>query len=486
MSLSSALSIAQSALSHTSRQTTIVSRNVADANNPDYARRTAMVVTTDSGARVVQIQRATNEALFRQNIQSISSSSAQSTLLTGLDSLSLDLNGVEYASSPATAIGNFLQSLQTYSATPSNNATGQMVVESARQIVTTLNTGSQSITAFRTDIDKQIQKGVSDLNSLLQQFQEANDTVVSGTRTGRDVNDALDKRDSLLKKISEQLPVNAISRPDGDLMLVTSSGATLFEKTPRPVTFQASSLLGPGSTGNAVYVDGVALTAGIGGNTTAQGKLAAQLQLRDDVAVQAQSQLDEIARGLITTFRETDPNGVQPDAAGLFTWAGAPAVPAGGILITGLAAGISLNTAFDNTQGGNPALLRDGGANGAAYVVNATGGTSYTTQLLAYSDRMDTKIAFDPAAGIDGNFAITDYSTESISWYQAIRSDASSGNTTKSALLTRNSEALSNETGVNVDEEMSLLLDLEHTYEASARILQTIDNLLATLLEAMR
>ena len=39
MSLSTALSIAQSALRNTSRQTSIVSRNVSDASNPDYTRR---------------------------------------------------------------------------------------------------------------------------------------------------------------------------------------------------------------------------------------------------------------------------------------------------------------------------------------------------------------------------------------------------------------------------------------------------------------
>ena len=67
MSLSSAFSIAQSALLTTSQQTSIVSRNVADASNPDYARRIAVVTSTAPGARSVDIQRAANDLLFRQN-----------------------------------------------------------------------------------------------------------------------------------------------------------------------------------------------------------------------------------------------------------------------------------------------------------------------------------------------------------------------------------------------------------------------------------
>ncbi|MEP4751127.1 MAG: flagellar basal body rod C-terminal domain-containing protein, partial [Nitratireductor sp.] len=40
-------------------------------------------------------------------------------------------------------------------------------------------------------------------------------------------------------------------------------------------------------------------------------------------------------------------------------------------------------------------------------------------------------------------------------------------------------------TGVNIDVEMSLLLDLEHAYEASARLIRTVDQMMATLLETV-
>ena len=60
-----------------------------------------------------------------------------------------------------------------------------------------------------------------------------------------------------------------------------------------------------------------------------------------------------------------------------------------------------------------------------------------------------------------------------------MRKDASSAAEAKEALATRTEEALSNDTGVNVDIEMSLLLDLEHTYEASARLIRAVDDMLA-------
>ena len=67
-----------------------------------------------------------------------------------------------------------------------------------------------------------------------------------------------------------------------------------------------------------------------------------------------------------------------------------------------------------------------------------------------------------------------------------MRKDASSAAEAKEALAARTEEALSNDTGVNVDMEMSLLLDLEHTYEASARLIKAVDDMLSSLLMAVR
>jgi flagellar hook-associated protein 1 FlgK len=65
-----------------------------------------------------------------------------------------------------------------------------------------------------------------------------------------------------------------------------------------------------------------------------------------------------------------------------------------------------------------------------------------------------------------------------------VRQQASTAADSKEALATRTAEALSNQTGVNVDTEMSLMLDLEHTYQASARILNTVNQMLDALLQA--
>lgn len=484
MSLSSALSIAQSSIRNAGRQTSVVSRNIQEAQNPDYTRRTAVVASMAPGARVIEIQRATNEQLFRQNLSATSAWNGQSALYAGMERLGVSVNGVDNASSPATAIGNLQQALQLFSASPSNRNLAETTLDAARQVVRSLNDGTDAIQAFRAQTDLEISASVDELNKLLADFEGANNSVISGTRTGRDVSDALDQRDAIVKKIAEYVPVSTFTRGDNDMVIMTGHGSTLFESVPRKVTFQPSPTYAAGVAGNSVYIDGVAVPLGIGGNTDASGKIAGLVQVRDSTATTMQAQLDEVARGLITAFAETAP--AMPDAPGLFTWSGAPAIPPAGTLVSGLAGSIRINPAMDSAQGGNPMLLRDGGANGAAYVANTGGGASFADLLIAYGDRLDTPMAFDPAAGTTTSATLSNYAATAIGWLDGVRQAASRATEAKEALAVRTAEALSNETGVNVDMEMSLLLDLEHSYEASARIIKAVDDMLAALMAAVR
>ncbi|TIS07313.1 MAG: flagellar hook-associated protein FlgK, partial [Mesorhizobium sp.] len=93
--------------------------------------------------------------------------------------------------------------------------------------------------------------------------------------------------------------------------------------------------------------------------------------------------------------------------------------------------------------------------------------------------------AFDTSAGITVSSGVSDYAANTIGWFEGVRQQASTNADAKEALATRTAEALSNDTGVNVDQEMSRLLDLEHTYQASARMMKTVDDMLDALLGAV-
>ncbi len=208
------------------------------------------------------------------------------------------------------------------------------------------------------------------------------------------------------------------------------------------------------------------------------------LQLRDQIAPQYQMQLDEIARGLVSMFAETDQTGAGPNQTGLFGWAGSPAVPGTGVT-AGLAGTIKVSSAFVASEGGSSLLLRDGGANGANYKYNTTGAAGFSDRLRALNEAFTEPLTFASSAGLNSSASLIDYSASSISWLEGKRKTANSNFSYNQTVAVQADQALSNANGVDINTEMALLLDLEHSYQASSRVLTTINSMLDDLLNAV-
>lgn len=485
MSLSSAINTAQTSLSNYATQTNILSRNISNSSNPDYARRNAALATSIVGAQVVTIQRAQSTVLFRQTIVGTAQASGQQTLLDGLTSLKNILGGNDYETAPATLISTLRDTLATFAAKPGEATLAQTAIADAATVANGIREASVAVQETRLQTDQEISRQVHTLNELLARFEVANTNVYRGTRTGVDVSADLDERDSVLKQISSIVGVTTVTRDGDDMALYTADGTTLFETVARPVTFNASAGFSAGSLGNNIYIDGAPLVSGEGATTSARGSLQALLQIRNEYAPTMQRQLDEMARVLIVTFAEKDQSAIPvlPDMPGLFTWAGGT-VPAGATLVDGIAATLTVNPALVQSLGGNPQLLRDGGINGAAYSVNPTGAAGYSAQLDAYVQALDTPTGFDAAAGISTSAGLLDFAADSVGWLELARSEAEVAAESREAARFRSVEAHSNATGVSLDEEMSMLLELEQSYKASARLIAAVDEMLRALLAA--
>ncbi len=483
MSLSAALNTTKSIFSTTSYQSSIVANNIANSSNTDYVRREASVTTSLDGAQVVAVSRAQEDALLTQYLQANASDSGQQTLLDGLEQLKSILGGNDYETSPSTYLASFQEALQTFATSPSSTIAAQSAVTAAQDLANSLNEASDGVQSVRQDADAEIATQVDTLNTLLSQFQTANDAVKVATATGADTSSALDEREKLLKQISSIIGVTTVTRDNNDMALYTSDGTTLFETTARSVTFKATSTYVAGTEGNAVYVDGVALKAGEGSTTSADGSLQALLQLRDEVAPTFQAQLDEIAKSLVSAFSETDGTTTVP---GLFVWTTSTGAdgetPTSSDVVNGIAATISVNSSVITSEGGDPMNLRDGSVSGITDL-NSDGNSGFSDNLNALYSALDTSRSFSSDAGLSSNVSIMSYASASIGWLEEYRSGATSAAENTSAALSRSDEAYSNETGVNLDEELTLLLDIEQSYKAATKLLNTINEMLQSLLD---
>ncbi len=490
MTLMQSTNNASSSLSTISEQISIVSQNIARVNNTDATRKVANVVGGPSGGVSVKgISRTANKLLLDTYLNANAGSQTQSVINTALDQLQNTVGDTDSDTSPASLISNLDVALQNYSATPQNSAVGATVITAAQELANSLNSATQAVTNVRNQADSDIATSVGNINSLLSQFQDLNTQIVSGTGSGQDITDVQDARDAVLKQLSTEIGIRTVSRDNGDMAIYTDSGVTLFDKTARKVTFQQSSNLSASSVGSPVYADGVPIAGTTHTMSISSGKLAGLVEVRDSLAPTYQSQLDEMARGLIETFAETDQSATPtlPAAAGLFTYSGGPAIPASGTAVAGIAGSINVNPSADPKQGGNAQLIRDGSISNPgnpAYTYNSSGGASYTDRIQQLITNLGASRSFDPSSQLQQTGSVSDYAKSSISWLESLRQSSSNEVEARQTTADRAATSLSQDTGVNLDEEMTNLLSLERTFQASSRLISTVDNMLSTLLQS--
>lgn len=486
MSLAVALNNARTSLLTTAKQISVSGRNITGASEAGYTRKIAQSTTGfDGSSHIVSVARATDLALFYRVVSAHSSAAGQSALADGLDRLHDTIGDTADGSSPAARIGDLTNALRALADSPSDMTLAQTVVNAAQDVVSTLANASQVVTDVRNDADAAMASSVDTINDLLGQFAELNTQIVRGTTTGTDVNEALDHRDTILAALSQEIGITVVMRSDNDMAIYTDGGVTLFDKTPRTVEFDATASLPTGVAGGAIRVDGVPVTGDSATMPLRSGRLAGLASLRDEIAPAYQSQLDEMARGLVEAFAETDQSGGGgPALAGLFTWTGGPGVPASGVAVPGLATSLHVNPGADPAQGGSLYALRDGGVNGADYRYNPGGAASFSDRLNGVLDDLDAARAFD-ASGLPSDVSLLDLGTASVSWLEGLRSSTTQSADYQNTLLSRASEALSNATGVNMDDEYALQLQLEQSYAASSKLIGIIQQLFETLLDAV-
>lgn len=487
MGLSLSLNAARSSLSANASQMAVVSRNTTSLSDPSYSRKIASLVTGDGQVRVV-VARASDTALYERMIGSTSDLAGRQAVLEGLTRLKDTVGDTAGTASIAAKVAALSKALGTYATRPDDGNLAKAAVAAAGDLANGLNQASQVVQNTRLNADHEVATSVDTINDLLGQFDAANRAVVVGTAAGADISDALDRRDKIVTRLSEHLGVSAVTRAGNDVALYADNGITLFDRSPRPVTFAPTNAFTAGTVGGVVRIDGVAVTGAASPMPLGSGRIVGLMAVRDEIAVTYQGQFDAIAKGLVEAFAETDKGTppIGPALAGLFTFPGGPALPTAAAT-QGLAAGIRINAAVDPAVGGNPFRLRDGGMNpGAGYADNPGGAASFADRLQALQASLDAPRTFPADSGLPVSGTLQAASAASASWLEATRKASASQVDSEAAFLQSASSALSNATGVNQDDETALMLQLEKSYAASAKLLSTINGMLQTLLDSVR
>ncbi len=477
MTISGALNNALSGLNTTSRMAEVVSSNLSNALTDGYGRRSVDLASASlGGVSVTGIKRHVDAGLLADRRLADAALSGQQRSVETLNRLEKIVGDPEDPGGLNARLAAFEQSLINASSDPASEHRLSNVVSRLQALTEALHENNRSIQNLRVEADQSIARDVEDLNSALLQVGELNKDILRLKSTGNDISSVLDARQKVVDRIAEIVPIREIPRDNDTIALMTTTGTTLldgravqfgFEPTP---TITADMTLTSGAL-SGVTLDGVPIDSADGIGRLDGGSLGAAFTLRDQTLTEAQAALDGLAGDLIARLQDpgTDPTLVAGDA-GLLTDQGAPL----DILdIPGLAGRIAINTSVDPAQGGDLSALRDG-LNAAA-----PGPVGSATQLDRWIDALQSQrgdLPGMPARSAAGHFAefTRDVGSARLQSEESLSFASARWDTLREAELAD---------GVDSDQQLQILLQVEQAYAANARVIQTVDFMMQRLME---
>ncbi|MBI1776653.1 MAG: flagellar hook-associated protein FlgK [Proteobacteria bacterium] len=494
----------------------VVSRNVANANDPNYTKKIQVQnslvngfnpaqpqLTNGQGVQLPPVSRAID--LYLQ-LQARTAGSQQQTY-SSIDTYLQRLQQVFGAPGGSSSLGAQMTALhnafQTLASSPDQQPNQVAVLTAAQSLVNTFNNTTTTIQTLRTQIDQEITNTVQVINTDLTNIYNLNTQVAIAQNTNQSSADLQDERDKYVNDLSQYIGVSTFLRSDGRMAVLTEANSAgggsrfLIDQTARQASFTALSTItaadayvgppAPGAGFNAT-LNGVTIPVSTAAGSVnvdikselLTGKLAGLFQLRDTILPQAQAQIDELAGRMADDFQNLGAAPVQnlrlfingPTAAGT-------AFVYNATNVVGFAGKIALNnTAALNDVVGNPWRLRDGTTVGAQSTFTAD-----PTTLNGVLNLFETNQAFTAGTGLPTSATFEGFAN-GFTGFQANQISVNQGKLAdKKALSDALTQRLHNQSGVNVDDELARMIQLQNSYSASARVITTATQMFSTLLQ---
>lgn len=482
MSMSSALSNALSGLTAAARSADVVSSNISNALTDGYGRReldlsSRVLGGQGSGVHIDGISRLVDQVVIADRRLADASLGHASVLADFLQRIEYVIGEPGAAGSLSDRIAGLDAAFIEAASRPDSEPRLQNILRSAQGLVEHINGISGEIQDQRMLADQSISRQVDQLNSALKNVEALNRAILTQDSSGRDASALIDQRQQLVDQISAIVPVRAVPRERGQIALITTGGAILLDGRAAELGFTAVGIITEDMTLAAGSLSGLTLNGNPVDATKhgimAGGSLAASFEVRDELAPAAQDNLDAVARDLVERFQDpaVDPTlgltdaGLFTDNGGFFDALNEP----------GLSTRLSLSALVDPLAGGAVWRLRDGiGAAAPGDVGNATliqnlSGALTAARIPASGSFMG---AARSASGLSGDFLSIIGAQRQVAEAEIVFS-TTKVNTLKTQEL---------ESGVDTDHELQQLLLVEQAYAANARMIQTIDDLIQTLL----
>ena len=330
---------------------------------------------------------------------------------------------------------------------PESTSARTALKSSAQTLASSLNRAHRNLSLKREELDKEFMFQVGDINRITQEIAELNVRIVDMETATSEASDLRDQRDLLLDQLSEYAPVSVHENEDGAVNIYLN-GQILVQVD------HAETI------GMAAHTSGnVTLHQPLGPGTNApleltQGKLAATLAARDEAIPEAMAHLDTFSTTLATEVNSRHVTGYGLTGTNGFDFWDANTTGAADIAV-------------------DSAIIFDPNLIATSSSADAPGDNS----VALWIGQLQTERIMDGGAS-----TLSEYYTGFITNIGTQTAAASERRSTEESTINLLTERRQSVSGVSMDEEMANLIRVQKSYEAAAKVVTTVDEMMQTVI----
>jgi flagellar hook-associated protein 1 FlgK len=446
----------------------VAGQNLANVNNPAYARQRVTIQTSISVAGAMGPQGTGADAVAIQQIRSTLLDQQISGELSVGGYLEAQQSALQYAQadlgelvdrtgtvgSDGTQTGlsddlnNLFAAFQSVSTSPTSLTERQLLVARAQDLATKFNQTSTRLSDLHDSMNTALGDDAKSANQLLNDIAGLNDRIINAENSdGGVANDLRDLRQSKLEEVSKLVKVETAAGANGALNISVNGNDLVTDRDVND-TFETYDA-GGGQMLVRLATSGTPLTL-------SGGHMQGVIDVRDGALATLSDKFDSLAGALISEVN---------------------AAHSGGFALNGATGAAFFNGTDAKTISVNAALVSDP----SLVQVSGVAGNKGDNQVaLALSQIADKKLA-----ALGGQTLGQQYSATVAEVGQSLASvnGRLADQDAVSKMLIGQRSSIS---GVSVDEEMTDLMKFQKAFEASAKLISTVDDMLDTLVNLKR
>jgi flagellar hook-associated protein 1 FlgK len=297
------------------------------------------------------------------------------------------------------------------------------------------------------------------VNSTAQQIADLNQSIKQATQSNLPSNDLADKRDALVMHLSEQIGATSAQADDGTLTVVVGGISLVSGNNAIQL-----KLAGANDAASAASTPVSIITSPGGATVQAGGTAAGQLATMNSIIPGYQGQLNGIAQQLADQVNAVHENGYDQNGN-----------PGAAFFTDGSGGTVAVSAKNITVAVTDPAQLA------AASLSKAAAGGQPSSDNANADVLYQLRLGLPQADGSYADGADAIYRKMIVSLGVQASSVSSSLNT-NNALSTQVDASRESVSGVNIDEEMTNMLQYQHAYAAAGQLVSTISSMMDTLI----